>query len=239
MSKSEFIVNDLLSRIYRLEFRSGKLPTQRDLAKEYGVSRSTIQEALKALADIGAVEATQGSGVYVREKLRTNPLVFNSLTRMPYAKIESRMLSLDRCEASEEELHVFQLPRGSEVWHFARLRLVNHEGEQIERSSLPADMVPALDRSIVEGSIQAFIERSGLRISHFITSYAPTKVNRGDAELLGCKHHEPAMRIENRGILADGRTFESSVIVALDYSVTYIRPFDRAAHTAGMQRHET
>lgn len=234
MNKTEFIVNDLLSRIYRLEFRSGKLPTQRKLAAEYGVARSTIQEALRALADIGAVKAVQGSGVYIREKLRTNPLVFNSLTRMPYAKIESRMLSLERRRATDEELHSFQLPQGSEVWHFARLRIVNHEAEQIERSVLPQDLVPVLDRHIVEGSIQAFMERSGLKISHFITSYEPTKTSRADAELLGCKHHEPAMRIENRGILVSGRTFEMSSIIALDYSVTYIRPFDRAVHAARM-----
>ncbi len=97
--KSDFIMQDLLSRIYCLEFRSGKLPTQRQLALEYGVSRSTVQEALRGLEKIGAIRAQQGSGIFVREKLLQNPLVFNSLTRASYTDIESRMLSLERVSA--------------------------------------------------------------------------------------------------------------------------------------------
>jgi hypothetical protein len=38
------------------------------------------------------------------------------------------------------------------------------------------------------------------------------------------------MQITNRAILEDGQVFEYSSIVAIDYSVTYIRPFDREIH---------
>lgn len=228
--KSDFIMQDLLSRIYCLEFRSGKLPTQRQLALEYGVSRSTVQEALRGLEKTGAIRAQQGSGIFVREKLLQNPLVFNSLTRASYTDIESRMLSLERVSALVEEQRSFQIDSGEEVWHFVRLRIVNHAAEQIERSTLPARIVPELSQKDVEGSIQAFIEAMGLRISHFITSYEPAKVTKTDAELLGCRPHTPAMHISNRGILRNGKVFETSSIIALDYSVTYIRPFDRANH---------
>lgn len=228
--KSDFIMQDLLSRIYCLEFRSGKLPTQRQLAQEYGVSRSTVQEALHGLEKIGAVRAQQGSGIFVRDKLLQNPLVFNSLTRASYVDIESRMLSLECVPASAEEQRSFQIGPEEKVWHFVRLRIVNHEAEQIERSTLPARIAPELCQKDVEGSIQAFIEASGWRISHFITSYEPVKVTRADAELLGCRPHAPAMHISNRGILRNGKVFETSSIIALDYSVTYIRPFDRANH---------
>lgn len=228
--KSDFIMQDLLSRIYCLEFRSGKLPTQRQLAQEYGVSRSTVQEALHGLEKIGAVRAQQGSGIFVRDKLLQNPLVFNSLTRASYVDIESRMLSLECVPASAEEQRSFQIGPEEKVWHFVRLRIVNHEAEQIERSTLPARIAPELCQKDVEGSIQAFIEASGWRISHFITSYEPVKVTRAGAELLGCRPHAPAMHISNRGILRNGKVFETSSIIALDYSVTYIRPFDRANH---------
>ena len=40
----------------------------------------------------------------------------------------------------------------------------------------------------------------------------------------------PAMQITNRAILEDGRVYEFSNIVAIDYAVTYIRPFDREIH---------
>lgn len=45
----------------------GRLPSERDLAEAYGVSRPTIREAMLALEVRGMVEARQGSGVYVAE----------------------------------------------------------------------------------------------------------------------------------------------------------------------------
>ena len=68
MKKREFIVQDLLSKIYQEEFKEGKLPNQRDLAKIYSVSRFTIQQAIKNLEEIGIVRVVQGSGIFVHEE---------------------------------------------------------------------------------------------------------------------------------------------------------------------------
>jgi GntR family transcriptional repressor for pyruvate dehydrogenase complex len=43
-----------------------RLPAERELAEEFGVSRPTIREAMLALEIRGRVEARHGSGVYVR-----------------------------------------------------------------------------------------------------------------------------------------------------------------------------
>ncbi len=45
-----------------------KLPSQRDLAREYGVARNTIDEALKILGRQGLITSEWGRGVFVREK---------------------------------------------------------------------------------------------------------------------------------------------------------------------------
>ncbi|RZJ05194.1 MAG: FadR family transcriptional regulator [Brevundimonas sp.] len=42
-----------------------RLPSERDLAEEFGVSRPTVREAMIALEIRGLVEARQGSGIYV------------------------------------------------------------------------------------------------------------------------------------------------------------------------------
>ena len=47
-----------------------RLPTERELAESFAVSRGVVREALKALASLGLVESRQGSGTYVR----TDPL---------------------------------------------------------------------------------------------------------------------------------------------------------------------
>lgn len=238
MNKRDFIFQDLLSRIYRQTYRDGKLPTQRELAREYGVSRYTIQAALDALEDIGAIHTVQGSGVYVNRTLRVNPLVFNSLTRTPYERIESRMIDLSRALATSDEQQMFSLKSDDEVWHFRRLRIVNHEVEQLESTSMPYGLFPDLSKEIIEWSIQGYVERLGYRISHNLTTYHPVSVSREDAEYLLCKPRTPAMYIINRGVLTDGRVFEYSENVALDYQVTYIRPFDREIHAARLAHDE-
>ncbi len=44
-----------------------RLPAERELAEEFGVSRPTVREAMLALEIRGFVEARHGSGIYVRE----------------------------------------------------------------------------------------------------------------------------------------------------------------------------
>lgn len=63
---SEKIASRLLSLIKERQLRSGeKLPPERDLAAMLQVSRSSLREALRALAIIGAVETRQGNGTYI------------------------------------------------------------------------------------------------------------------------------------------------------------------------------
>src|SRR5512133_409123 len=56
------------------EFATGsRLPAERDLAKQLGVSRPSVREALIALEVEGWVEVRTGSGVYVLERARRVP----------------------------------------------------------------------------------------------------------------------------------------------------------------------
>lgn len=67
MKKIDFIVQDLLSKIYQNQNKL--LPNQRTLAKNYNVSRYTIQRAIKNLEEIGVVHSVQGSGIYINKNI--------------------------------------------------------------------------------------------------------------------------------------------------------------------------
>ncbi|TXG83583.1 MAG: FadR family transcriptional regulator [Thermomicrobiales bacterium] len=45
-----------------------RLPTERELAETFGVSRSVVREPIKVLSAQGLVESRQGSGLYVRNR---------------------------------------------------------------------------------------------------------------------------------------------------------------------------
>lgn len=44
-----------------------KLPPERSLAERFGVSRNSVREAIRALAEQGVLESRRGDGTYVRE----------------------------------------------------------------------------------------------------------------------------------------------------------------------------
>ena len=48
------------------EFTAGsRLPTERELTQRFGVSRSSLREATRALAMVGVLESRVGDGTYV------------------------------------------------------------------------------------------------------------------------------------------------------------------------------
>jgi GntR family transcriptional repressor for pyruvate dehydrogenase complex len=46
--------------------RGQKLPTEREMGEQFGVSRGVVREAIKVLSAMGLVESRQGSGIFVR-----------------------------------------------------------------------------------------------------------------------------------------------------------------------------
>ena len=62
------VAAELEDRVVTGEMAVGeRLPSERDLAEVYGVSRAVVREALRLLAARGVVSVRQGSGAFVRE----------------------------------------------------------------------------------------------------------------------------------------------------------------------------
>ncbi|MEU7861262.1 GntR family transcriptional regulator [Nonomuraea sp. NPDC049141] len=63
------VANALRAAILTKKFDPGeKLPSGTELAKQYGVARMTVQQAIRILRDEGLIVSRQGSGVFVRER---------------------------------------------------------------------------------------------------------------------------------------------------------------------------
>jgi DNA-binding GntR family transcriptional regulator len=91
---------------------------------------------------------------------------------------------------------------------------------------MPVQDFPDLNQQVIERSIQQYVLSKGLRISHLLTSYQAVAISKEQAALLECKKGIPAMHIINRGILEGGRVFEISDIVDINYSCTYVIPYN-------------
>lgn len=227
MKKKDFIAQDLLSKIYQhADPLPEKLPPERVLAEEYGVSRFTLRKALEKLIGIGAIRRVQGAGNYINQGVRNNPLVYNSITEKKFSQISFRLLRLHKRRPDKEEKKIFSVSDDDFIWEFSRLRYVDNRKVQIETSKMPVSEFPDLNQRVIESSIQQYVLRKGYRISHALTHYRAITISKPQAELLDCKKGIAAMHILNRGILHGGRVYASSDIVDIDYSCTYVIPFN-------------
>ena len=69
----QFVVHEVAKAIRMGLYLPGqRLPSERELADQYGVSRPTVREAMIALDIQGLVESRHGSGIYVRESARND-----------------------------------------------------------------------------------------------------------------------------------------------------------------------
>ena len=67
-SLSEIVAGKLASQILDGTYKAGyQLPAERDLIKQFGVSRSTLREALKTLEEINLIESRHGVGWFAVE----------------------------------------------------------------------------------------------------------------------------------------------------------------------------
>src|ERR1700704_1913737 len=66
------IVEDLRERILGGELANGsRLPAERELAEQYGVSGATVREAVRVLGAMGLVSVRHGSGSFVTAETNT------------------------------------------------------------------------------------------------------------------------------------------------------------------------
>jgi GntR family transcriptional regulator, transcriptional repressor for pyruvate dehydrogenase complex len=143
------IVQDIQGRVLSGEWAQGsQLPSERELAIEYGVSRPVIREALAGLVELGFIEIHPGRGSFVRG-VKIDDLS-GSLTRAAtLAGITARDLVVARLglECSAAELAAQQSPRPVE-----RLRATLHEHSVASSLQALADTDLAFHETVVAAS---------------------------------------------------------------------------------------
>jgi GntR family transcriptional repressor for pyruvate dehydrogenase complex len=96
-SLSRAVADQILLRIREGRFNIGdRLPPERRLCEEFGVSRTSLREGISSLVRLGILEPVAGSGIYVR---RASPSAVLK-TRLRELRIDRRAL-LDMAEFRE------------------------------------------------------------------------------------------------------------------------------------------
>jgi GntR family transcriptional regulator, transcriptional repressor for pyruvate dehydrogenase complex len=94
--KSSFIADQILRMINTSRYKAGsRLPSERVISEQMGVSRPSLREAISALQIVGILESRPGDGTYVSAPVASEDLTRQALTVLeecdsPYENMQAR-----------------------------------------------------------------------------------------------------------------------------------------------------
>ena len=140
-----------------------RLPSERDLSRRWGLSRSTLRSALALLEEDGSLCSRLGAGTFVAPAKYTRQL--QGLLSMSQAaadqgrRVTTRLLKLERAECDKHLARRFGQVLGFPLYKIARLRSVDGLPLMVETSYIPVELAPGLERWDLEGrSLFAVLE---------------------------------------------------------------------------------
>ncbi|MGW8378255.1 GntR family transcriptional regulator [Streptomyces sp. ODS28] len=180
------------------------LPTERELAERYGVSRSTIRQALSALHDAGRIYRVQGAGTFTADTAIAKSLSLTSFSEdMAERRLtpSSRVLAAELCPAGADTGARLRISPGDEVVHLRRLRLADGAPMCVESVRLPAARFPGLLDHDLDGSLYRLLsEEYGAVLARAEQTIRATVLDPGAAGLLDVAPHSPALEVDRTGL---------------------------------------
>ena len=230
MNKIDFVADDLINKIIQNVYtENNKLPTERELVKHYNLPRYTIREALKKLESIGYIYKVQGSGIFVGNAVHNNTLMYNSMMQSKFKEIRSEIIYFKKITTTYELSNIFNNSSPT-FWEFKRIRIIDSQKVQIEKTFLPTTLFPHLTKKDVISSIHTYVSSLGFNISHLITEYSAINLSLEDAKLLEAKRGTAVTKVRNRGYLDTNAIFELSESLNLNYSCSYVIDYNWNMH---------
>lgn len=207
-----------------------QLPTEKELAAIYGVSRITVRQALSSLAEHGYVERRQGTGTFVADRPQliqhdfglTEP--WRDRFKAAGQRAESVQLHDDHDEVEPRELTRDLPDRERHVprIHFKRLHLVNERPIGLTDSWVVAQNVPLTATSkLIDGSLSKTLAAQNIsasRIDHYLEVGT---VNSLEADLLQTTLDAPLFVDWSISRLPDNTLLETSRTIWLGTRVRF------------------
>jgi GntR family transcriptional regulator len=220
-----------------------RIPSEPQLARDWGVSRFTVARAVEQLVDEGLITRRQGSGSFVAEApLRRAPGYLLSFTEAVEAAghvASHRLLAFAPAEWKES----LPYPFGADVILLDRLRLVDGRAVARHRSWLAADLVeetgltPALAGE-PSFSLYRHFERHGLSVASATERLFACSADEEDRNLLGLAEDGVVVSVTRHSFAADGRPLDavSAIYDARRYS--YEARLVRQHHAGNQEKQE-
>ncbi len=185
------------------------LPSERELADLLSLSRVTVRKAIAGLASDGLLTQRHGAGTFVADRIVKS---FSKLTgftddlRIRGLKPRVRFLGRSSGEVSPEEALALHLSPGARVIRLRRLRFAGEKPLALENTAVPQSILR--DPKSVKLSLYDALENINCRPTRALQRLRAVALDAEQAALLDLRVGSPALAIERRAFLDDGRVVE-------------------------------
>lgn len=158
------IHNDIKRNIEAEKWKIGdRIPSERELSTEFGVSRMTLRQAIQTLVDEGILERRVGSGTFVaNQKVQERMSGVTGFTDLMLAqgkKPSSKTISYHTMEPSLSEMEKLKITQDQSVLRMERIRYGDNIPICFEVATVPENIVAGLEKSEVTSSLYRALEQ--------------------------------------------------------------------------------
>lgn len=189
-----------------------RLPSERDLADDFEVSRMTLRQAITLLVEEGILERRVGSGTYVashrvQEKMR-GTTSFTEIVRSQGKTPSSQVVSYQRKPANETEIQQLQLKPSDYVVRMERVRYADNMPLVFEVASIPEKLIREFKREDITEHFFQTLTDNGYEIGKSQQTIYAKNASERVANYLKVPKNHAVLALTQVSYFTDGRPFE-------------------------------
>jgi GntR family transcriptional regulator len=194
----EYLAEKIDSGILKPESR---IPSERELSTELGVSRMTVRRAITELVNVGLLERVHGAGTFVaKQKIdyAASELVsYTDAIRSHGLQVSRQLLEFGEVPASRRLAERLEVSIGHSLYRVVLLYLANRVPVILERSFFPCERCPNLqDYDLEKTSIYDLLSQAyQIRVSHIDQSIESIVASENAASQLRVEDGFPLLMI--------------------------------------------
>lgn len=190
-----------------------RVPSERELSEQFGISRMTVRQALAELIQEGRLYTSTGKGTFVSEpKIRQNVQALTSFTeemQLRALKPTTQLLGCVLAPPSAEVARSLRIAEEASVVCLERLRLADGEPLALETAWLWFTGVERLLECNLAGSLYAVLQQEfGLIPVEAIQEFEAILPQQRERTMLHMQEGAPVLRLQRTTFDSERRAFE-------------------------------
>jgi GntR family transcriptional regulator len=214
----------LLSNLITSTPPGAKLPAEPDLARQLGVSRATLREAMRSFEGQGIIRRRQGVGTFVVGQppvIETGLEVLESIETLAQRiglPVNMGELQIRQAAAEEEEAAALNIPKGTSLTRVTRVIYTDDRPIAYLVDTLPVDVLffTELETGFTGSVLDLLLRRGGPRLTHSRSEIRATGATSEVARSLQVQRGDVLLQFVAQLFAENGRV--------VDYSYSYFLP---------------